>query len=132
MLPAMAESKAPARRPVPGIALLLILACWFAGCASSTQPLAGPQDEPHRIVVHEGDVLKVLTRDGQHRTIKVLGIDATGLETRRGRVDYSDMVFVERVGTRPATAGEVTAGVVLAIVGTVLAVESYPMMPGPR
>lgn len=88
-----------------------ILICLLAGCAM--QPISGPQDDPRQMAVHEGDTLRILTKDGQRRTVKVTQIDSTGVGSKEEHILFSDMVLVERRDLSEPDAAKTGTGIVL-------------------
>lgn len=81
------------------IAWSLAGAAAAAVSACVTKPVPGlgvGAEGPQRIEVSRGDRLRILTRDGRRRTVRVLNADTTALYSARETILISDLVFVER------------------------------------
>ena len=70
---------------------------------------------PQRFEVSRGDTLRILTRDGRRRTIRVQNADTTALYSSRETILISDLVFVEREEFSGGNAALVGGTVVLIV-----------------
>lgn len=101
------------------VAWSLAAAAAAAVSACVTRPVSGlgvGVEGPQRIEVSRGDRLRVLTRDGRRRTVRVQNADATALYSSRETILISDLVFVEREefsGGNAALAGGAVVLIVL-------------------
>jgi hypothetical protein len=71
---------------------------------------------PQRIEVARGDRLRILTRDGRRRTIRVTRADSNALYSDHETIPIADLVFVEREqlsGGNAALAGGAVVLIVL-------------------
>ncbi|MGD9979163.1 MAG: hypothetical protein AB7H66_10920 [Hyphomonadaceae bacterium] len=100
------------------------LACVASACVS--KPVAGlgvGVEGPQRIEVARGDSLRILTRDGRRRTIRVERADTSALYSARETIPIADLVFVERneFAAREAT---LAGGAVVLVVLLAPAIEA--------
>lgn len=105
------------RREVLARLLAASSAATASACVTKPVPSMGVGAEgPQPIAVSRGDRLRVLTRDGRRRTIRVENADTTALYSARETIPISDLVFVEREefsGGAAALAGSAVVLIVL-------------------
>lgn len=104
------------RRQLIAWSLAAIASAAASACVTRPVPSLGVGAEgPQRIEVSRGDNLRILTRDGRRRTVRIQNADATALYSARETILISDLVFVEREEFSGGNAALVGGTVVLIV-----------------